>query len=354
MKHAFLPIGLLAGALALGGSPLRAGGAKAATAPAARQLREAGFVSIGGIEQWITVRGDSSANPVILFLHGGPGNPLSPYADAIYGAWEKDFTLVQWDQRGAGRTYGHSRPAADAALSLERMRDDGIQLAEYLIRHLGQRKIILMGGSWGSILGVEMAKARPELFYAYVGASQMVSARENLAASYARTLELVRAAGDQATLSKLEALGAPPWTNPRGFGILRRATRAYEAKSTTPAPESWWQRAPDYDTPQMQADETDGEDYSYLQYVGLQGDGMLSKVDLPKLGTAFGVPVFLVQGSEDLVTVPSVGKRYFDSLSAPQKAYVLVPKAGHDPNAAMVEAEYRVMQERVRPLTEIR
>ncbi|WGG48532.1 alpha/beta fold hydrolase [Rugamonas sp. DEMB1] len=74
-------------------------------------VNEAGYVAIGGIAQWVTIKGASCANPVILVVHGGPGNPLSPYADAIYGAWQKDYTLVQWDQRGAGKTYGRNRPA---------------------------------------------------------------------------------------------------------------------------------------------------------------------------------------------------------------------------------------------------
>lgn len=207
-----------------------------------------------------------------------------------------------------------------------------------------------MGGSWGSILGVHMAKARPDLFHAYVGISQIVSARENHAASYAQVIALARAAQDQVAVSALEALGPPPWVNPRNPGTLRRVTRAYEAKTTTPAPGSWWARSSGYDTPQAREDYAEGEDYSYLQFVGLKGDGMFSTVDLPMLGTAFEIPVFFIQGSEDLVTVPGVSKRYFDSITAPEKEFVLVPRAGHDPNPAMIDAEYRIMKERVRKL----
>src|SRR5690606_26034885 len=74
-------------------------GIPTACASPSQEVNEKGFVSIGGIDQWVTVKGDSCANPIILFLHGGPGNPLSPYSDEVYGAWAKDFTLVQWDQR---------------------------------------------------------------------------------------------------------------------------------------------------------------------------------------------------------------------------------------------------------------
>jgi pimeloyl-ACP methyl ester carboxylesterase len=138
---------------------------------------EKGFVKIGGIEQWVTIQSENCANPVILFLHGGPGNTLSPHADAIYGGWTKDFTLVQWDQRGAGMTFGRNKPGEDDKLTVEQMAKDGNELAAYLIKHLGQRKIILMGSSWSSILGVQMVQMKPELFHAYIGSSHIVSLR---------------------------------------------------------------------------------------------------------------------------------------------------------------------------------
>lgn len=315
----------------------------------AQEVKEEGFISIGGIEQWVTIKGAHCSNPVVLFLHGGPGNPLSPYAGSVYGAWEKEFTLIQWDQRGAGKTYGRNRDTAQSELTIERMTQDGIELASYLIKHLDKKKIVLLGGSWGSVLGVHMAKSRPDLFHAYIGVGQLVSYQENQAASYRKILALARTADDTKTLSAIETLGPPPWVNPRNFGILRRATRAYEAKTSTPAPESWWVPSPDYATPDMQAAYEGGEDYSYLQFVGLKGNGMFSLIDLPKLGTTFELPVFMVQGSEDLVTTPDVAKRYFDTIVAPQKEYVLLPRTGHDPNAAMIDAEYNILKTRVVP-----
>jgi hypothetical protein len=92
---------------------------------AALAIKEGMFVQIGGIDQWITIKGGDRNNPVVFFLHGGPGDALSPFADAMFGAWEKDFTLVQWDQRGAGRTYGKNGPAIELTMTVERMTDDG-------------------------------------------------------------------------------------------------------------------------------------------------------------------------------------------------------------------------------------
>jgi pimeloyl-ACP methyl ester carboxylesterase len=327
----------------------------AGTAPACvpakkGKLDEKGFVVIGGIEQWVTVKGDSCANPIILFISGGPGNPLSPYSDAIYGAWSKDFTLVQWDQRGAGMTYGRSPPEADAVLTLEQMRDDGNELAAYLARRYGKQKVILWGSSWGSILGVYMAKARPELFYAYLGTSQLVSYRENQAVSYAGLLALVRAADDKASLAVLEGVGAPPWTDPRSFGKVRRVIRKYEAKVSTPPPAAWWAPAAEYATPKALADYEAGEDYSFINFVGMHGDGMFSQVDLPRLGTDFAIPMFFVEGAHDLLATPDVAKRYYNSIKAPQKDMVVLEHAGHDPNQDVVDAEYKILKERILPL----
>jgi pimeloyl-ACP methyl ester carboxylesterase len=98
------------------------------------------FVQIGGIPQWITIKGDDRNNPVLLFLHGGPGDALSPLADAMYAGWEKDFTLVQWDQRGAGRTYSKNGPSIEPTMTVERMAQDGIEVAEFLTKHLHKKK----------------------------------------------------------------------------------------------------------------------------------------------------------------------------------------------------------------------
>jgi pimeloyl-ACP methyl ester carboxylesterase len=332
-------------------------GASAATslAPACAakhgKVDEKGFVAIGGIEQWITVRGDSCANPVILVIHGGPGNPLSPYADQMFGPWAKEFTIVQWDQRGAGMTYGRSTPPEDSRLTIKQMSDDGAEVARHVAQRFGKKKVILWGSSWGSILGVHMVKAHPELYFAYLGTAQVVSSRENQAVGYAKLLGLARAADDKAALAVLDGVGAPPWTDPRAFGKVRKVIRKYEAKVTTPAPEAWWKMAADYTTPKAQADYEAGEDYSFINFVGMKGDGMFSQVDLPKLGTDFAVPMFFVEGAQDLLATPDVAQRYFDTIKAPQKALVLLERAGHDPNQDVMDAQYKLLKERILPLT---
>lgn len=323
--------------------------ASAHARPACAPVNEESFVKIGGIEQWVTIKGACRDNPVVLVLHGGPGNPMTPYADALYGAWEKDFTMVQWDQRGAGKTFGRNHD--ESALTVEGMAQDGVEVAAYLTAHLNQKKVVLMGGSWSSVLGVHMARARPELFHAYITTGQLVRNPDNLISSHQKVLTLARAAGDTATVATIEALGSPPWTNPRAFGILRRATRVYEAKTATPAPKAWWAPAAPYATDKALADYEGGEDFSYIQFVGMKGDGMLSRIDLPALGLDFAIPMFFVQGAADLVTTPEVARRYYDSITAPKKAWRLVTDAGHDPNESLLAAQHDILMTQVLPLT---
>lgn len=326
-----------------------ANGGVGAAEPATGPIHAHGFVQIEGIDQWVTIDGARRDNPVILMVHGGPGNPNTPYADAVYGAWTQDFTLVQWDQRGAGKTFGRNPGTADSVLTVDQLARDGIAVAEWVGQRLGHQKVILMGSSWGSVLAVHMAQRRPELFHAYVGTSQMVSQQANLAAFYAKTLARVRAAGDEKTAATLTALGAPPWLNPRAFGVVRRASRPLEAARTTAPPTHWWRPAAAYATTQALADTEAGEDYSWLQFVGLKNNGMAATVNLPQLGTHFALPVYLLQGTEDLLTPPEVTQAYFDSLQAPDKAMVLVPLAGHDPNEPLLAAQMQVLKERVLP-----
>lgn len=308
-------------------------------------IDESGFITIGGIRQWVTVEGRDCANPVVLIVHGGPGNPNTPFAHALFGEWAKDFTVVQWDQRGSGKTYGANKPAEDEPLTLQRLTADGVEMARYATQRFGKRKVIIMGGSWGSALAVNIAMAAPDLFSAYVGTAQLVNYQLDMAASYAKTLGLARAAGDTESIGKLEDLGAPPWTNPRAFGILRRITRKYEGLATDAPPKGWFTFGPGYDTPAYETDYTAGEDYSFLNFVGLAGDGMGPKIDLRKLGMAFAMPVYMLQGEADLVTPPEVSKAYFDDLTAPKKAFVPLASTGHDPNQTMIDAQLAALEQ---------
>ena len=143
---------------------LRAKNARDYAITAPNGIDEGRFVEVGGIEQWITIRGEDRNNPVVLFLHGGPGDATNPWGYIAFRSWLKQFTVVQWDQRGAGRTFGKNADASPETITVARLVQDGIELAESLRKSLRKDKIVLVGHSWGSILGVLMAKVQAGAF----------------------------------------------------------------------------------------------------------------------------------------------------------------------------------------------
>ncbi len=329
----------------------------------AKPINEEMYVKIGGIEQWITIKGSDSANPVILVLHGGPGDAGSPFADSVFAGWDKDFTMVQWDQRGAGHTYGKSGPSIEATMTMDRMTQDGIEVTQYLMRHLGKSKIILTGGSWGSVLGITMVRVRPGFFYAYVGQAQMVNFQKNLSASFAHVLQLAEAAKDKKTVAALKSIGPPPWkTALPQWRIYRNAKETYQAKIAT-VPDGPMRISAAYASPAERKQYSDADDFSFMHFfIGRQPgpkedlaklplSGPFTRVDLPALGTDFPIPIYIVEGGADLTAPPELAKAYLESIKAPRKGFYLVPNAGHQPNMAMMDVTRKILLEQVKPLT---
>jgi pimeloyl-ACP methyl ester carboxylesterase len=311
-------------------------------------IDEGMFVKIGGIDQWITIRGRDRGNPVLLILHGGPGATTSPLAPNFLG-WESDFTIVQWDQRGAGKTFGKSG-ALDKAITIDRMAQGGLELSDFVRRHLQKDKIILLGWSWGSTLGIEMVKERPELFYAYVGTGQIVNVRKNYAFGYSRLLAEDRARGDQTAISDLEAIGPPPYDSIRKLGVHTRQALAHEVGApSTLDTVSAILFAPGYTLRDFR-DWVTGFDSSQSHFFGDTMSGPFMDVDLPALGTDFAIPIFVFQGADDNIAPPELARAYVDGITAPQKQFIPITGAGHVAMMARSNEFLKLLDEWVRPL----
>ncbi|MEO8061171.1 MAG: alpha/beta hydrolase [Pseudomonadota bacterium] len=303
----------------------------------ATPIEEAGFVSIGGTEQWLTIKGANRDNPVVLFVHGGPGDAISPFADAMFAGWEKDFTLVQWDQRGAGRSYGRSGPSIEPTLTFERIVLDGVEVAEYLTTHVHKKKIAIVGGSWGSLVGIALASKRPDLFTAYVGTAQLVNMRENSRASYERVLAYARDTKDAAAIDELTPLGPQPWIGYAKWRTFRKWRVAYQAKLAT-ASKPDMKPAAEYSTPKDLQDYEAADDmnFAHFNFIGQSMTGPMMDIDLRALGRDFRIPVYIIQGAADMNAVPEIARDYLDWIRAPKKKFFLVPGTGHaDSNASL-------------------
>jgi pimeloyl-ACP methyl ester carboxylesterase len=187
--------------------------------PAAAPITEEGYVRIGGIDQWIQIRGQHRDNPVVLWLNGGPGFSTIP-ATPLYSRWEQPFTVVMWDQRGEGKTFERSGRSVAASMTIAQMTKDGIEVAEYLRTRLGRNKIILLGHSWGSILGVHMVKQRPDLFSAYVGTGQVVQLSESATAAYPLLTEYAKLAPESVSMMWNKVIRTPA-TRPMSRAMSR-------------------------------------------------------------------------------------------------------------------------------------
>jgi pimeloyl-ACP methyl ester carboxylesterase len=256
-----------------------------------------------------------------LFLHGGPGDTQS-HLTSVYGPLERNFVLVQWDQRGAGKTLARAN-GANQTTSLERLVEDGIELAEYARGYLGTNNLSLIGHSWGSFLGAHIVKRRPDLFRAFVTTGQVVSWRGLVEAQYRYTLERARADSNTAATRELEALGVPAFDNFDQYLVLRQWLNRYLA----PADVRWLAEQ----NALVRATLTKAEVTAYWQ--GFQTmSGMQATVfsmDVPSLGPDYKLPFLLLQGAEDHITPTSMAEAYFSRVVAPIKRKVLLDGAGH-------------------------
>jgi pimeloyl-ACP methyl ester carboxylesterase len=289
------------------------------------KIEEGRYVQIGILAQWIQIRGEHRDNPILLVLHGGPGIAFSAFTP-IFRSWERDFTLVQWDQPGAGKTLSRNGRVASAdALTIEHMVQDGIQVVEWVLRHLGQRKLILFAASWGTVLGTTMAKRRPDLFWAYVGAGQFVNAAQGEPLGYALALERAARLGDAKALKALRQIGPPPYADPKTLGVERRALGRVGVETFPRLRDlvSATLFSPGY-TLRDGAAFFRGVKFSVANLVQ-----PMMAYDARQLGATFEVPLAFFQGALDLYTPAKAVQAYVVTLHAPHKELVVWEHEGH-------------------------
>ncbi len=286
-------------------------------------IDEGMYVKIGGIDQWIQVRGWSRANPVILCVHGGPGGTWLPVTP-LFAEWEKHFTVVMWDQRGAGRTLESTGPEIASTMSVERMAQDGIEVAEYLRSHLHKDKVIVLGHSWGSILGIHMITKRPDLFAAYVGTGQVVDMPRGIAAAYSRLQRLAQKNHDEPSLAALKGIGPPPFKSLDQvrdfFGVVDR----YESDGKALG----FLGGMTLTAPGITLNDLRERQLGFTRVPTWSVYNEMLTTDLRPMAS-FQVPVYIIQGADDDLTPASLVREYFDSIQAPRKELVMLPGAGH-------------------------
>lgn len=302
---------------------LKARNAEAFAIRSPRGVQEAGYVRLGGVEQWVTVRGQDRRNPVLLVVHGGPGGATSAFTKEFL-AWERDFTVVQWDQQGAGKTYAKS--GAPAQLTLDAISSDGAELARILNARFG-RKVVVVGWSWGSLVGLKMVKETPDIFAAYVGTGLIVdrdAARRHL---YSSVLTLARQRQDAKTARALASAGPPPYRDRGTWNALYGAANKHVPMKGSPL-DSYVEvlTHPDWGLRDARAMKQ-GLTWSSAHF----GDenGAWGRFNIASLGAKFDVPIILITGGADYVTPAAHARAWLEGVSAPHKRFIAIAGADH-------------------------
>jgi pimeloyl-ACP methyl ester carboxylesterase len=311
----------------------------------ARSVADAGFVRIGGLDQWVMVRGRDIVNPILIILHGGPGSPETALFRATNSDLENMYTIVYWDQRGAGRSY---RKSIDpASMTTGRFVADLDELVDAIRKRFDVRKVALLGHSWGSVLGTIYAAQHPDKVSTYVGVGQVADMARSEAESYAFVLAEAERRGNRKALKALRAIGAPPYKTLRGAGVQRRWLTAFGGAT-----------GPGFSLTRLLRRALRTPEASLFDLVNLVRGSLFSLKHLePELMNTnlardfrrFEVPVFFILGRHDNQVVARVSEDYFNIIEAPHKELNWLERSGHFLPFEEPEEFNRLLVDVVRP-----
>jgi pimeloyl-ACP methyl ester carboxylesterase len=294
--------------------------------PAARQkraIRSEEYVRINGIEQYLFHSGADHGNPVMLFLHGGPGAAASVVSHVFQDKWEEIYTVVHWDQRGAGKTLVRN---PDKRASPELLLQDLLEIVQYLKTKYGKPKVVVLGHSWGTVLGTLFVQRHPEEVAYYIGVGQVVNKLENERIGYAKVRERIVEANDQKSLKLLESVGEYPgdrldddWLS-KSLKIRELQSRYHLTSKSASAAFRGMLRSPIFRLSDISA-----------MFRGATANKDLMRVlaDFDLRTAEYAMPVYYVVGDNDWQTPCQTIQKYHERVVAPRTGFYVVPEAGH-------------------------
>jgi proline iminopeptidase len=301
-------------------------------------------VPLGGVDQWIQIRGEDRTKPILLFLHSGPGFPEMPFSH-VNAALEKEFVVVHWDQRGAGKSYSHSIP--ESSMTIEQFISDTHELVELLLRRFGRSKLILVAHSWGSIVGALTVTKYPELFEAYVGISQAVNPPESERMMYRFALETASKQGNENAAMELKRIGLPPYQSFGDYRTMKGWVHHFrDAGYSEISPRKFARLAlasPAYSWSDL-----------FRLVLGMRfsfshlWQEAFYRTDLFKQVPRMAVPVYFFLGRHDRTVTASaaLAERYFQDLDAPKgKHLIWFENSGHWPQLEEPEKFHAVFRD---------
>ena len=301
-------------------------------------------VKIGGVDQWLHIRGRNRDNPVLLYIHGGPGSPMLRFMDAIQRPWEDYFTVVQWDQRQTGKSY---YPADDEnnPLTINQFIEDTEEVIQYLRDYLKKDKLFILGHSWGSVLGMHMVKRHPDWLHAYIGVGQMVGGLDNDRTNYARLMSHATNNNQHGLVSKLEEITPlleadyPDREKSYVENCIFVRKELSRLAGETLMHHTFWDDAIsmltlDYTlSPHLTLTDLSnsiiGDEVAVFRPPYTFTTDLLS-FDLPNdLGNSFEVPIFFFSGAHDWHTPVSLSDNWFDQINSTYKELIHFEESSH-------------------------
>lgn len=277
------------------------------------------YIKLGGIEQCILTRSENFNNPIMLFLHGGPGMPMMYMAHEFQRPLEENFTVIQWDRRGAGKTYSRNRSSIED-MNVRRIIDDTYALIDTLKHKYNQGKIILVGHSFGTYIGSIIASERPDLLKAYISIGQVVDSERTKILQEEFIREMANKSKRKDIILALEEPVKPNFEN----WLFEFGGELKESKSFFPLVWSGMQ-APEYTLSEVM-DVAKGSSFSSMnmKYNVLSRSLFLEIIE-------YDIPVYFFIGESDYTTPHKLVSEYFESITAPKKEIVYFENSAHFP-----------------------
>ena len=290
-------------------------------------------VRIGGIDQWVSIRGRDQRNPILLVIHGGPGYMLMPMSWWMSRDWEEYFTVVHWDQRGAGKTLMINDPAQLApTMTLARSVTDAEEMTQWLRKEFGKEKIFVLGHSAGTYAALQLAKHHPDWIHAYIGVGQMTDMPEGERRGWAFAMDAARRSGNTEAIAQLQSIApyfAPGKPNPLKDLFLQRKWVGYFGgvmayRHDNESDSDLARLSPDY-TDQEMRHLWDGNEFTerYLLADLVAGDWSVTRT--------LSCPLLLFEGRHDYNANSEVAAEWFAQVQAPAKRFVWFEDSAHMP-----------------------
>lgn len=294
-------------------------------------IAEIAYAEISGMPQGMIIRGAKPQNPVLLFLHGGPGSPEYAFAQSAGLQLEKDFTVCWWDQRGAGLSY---QPGIELkTMTVPQMVQDTVEVTRYLQRRFKQHKIYIMGHSWGSFLGLHVVQRYPHLYHAYIGVGQVTNQLESEKLAHAHMLQTATEYNDTKVARRLVRYEINDIDSVTGRYLLGPRTRVMNRYGLGMAREySAWKHMV---KPVLTLQEyTLKQKFAMLRGISFSLKWLFDDVLATNLFETINrveVPVYILHGRYDYQTSHTLAKQYFEGLQAPYKAFYTFSESAHSP-----------------------